>query len=131
MGAHPYQYVVDYDEDAQAALDRLRGDVFRRGAYRGAGRGASSPDEALAQSDESGTRSILDITRLSSRPALCAAAPVSEEERTRYFGTSLPTLAAVEESDAFWEELDRGKARYLPVLEEGTKRLLFAGYSFD
>lgn len=131
MGAHPYQYVVDYDEDVQAALDRLRQDVFRRRAYRGAGRGARSPDEALAQSDEAGTRSILDITHLSSRPAQCAAAPVPEEERERYFGTSLPTLAAVEESDAFWGELERGEARYLPVLDGVTKRLLFVGYSFD
>lgn len=30
MGAHPYQYVVDFEEDVQAALDKLRRGCCRR-----------------------------------------------------------------------------------------------------
>jgi hypothetical protein len=38
----------------------------------------------------------------------------------------------VEESDDLWEELERGEARYLITHEaDGTKQLVFAGYSFD
>jgi hypothetical protein len=45
MGAEPYRYVVDYQEDVQRALDALRLDVFRKGEYEGAGNGAENPDE--------------------------------------------------------------------------------------
>jgi hypothetical protein len=131
LGARPYQYVVDYDEDPQSALDRLRDDVFRKGSYRGASRPAASPDEVLARSDACGTRSILDIVRIAPRPAPCAAAPLSVEELVRFFGTTLPTLSAAEASDAFWEAIGCGQACYLAVLVGQDKRLLFAGYSFD
>lgn len=68
MGGEPYYYVVDYEPDTQAVLDRLRQNVFASGRYRGAGRGPRSPAEALEQSRESGTASILKITRVASRP---------------------------------------------------------------
>lgn len=34
MGADPYFYVVDYDEDVEAALERLREREFKAGRYR-------------------------------------------------------------------------------------------------
>ena len=36
MGGHPYQYLVEYDDDLQAALDRLRNKVCGSGALCGA-----------------------------------------------------------------------------------------------
>jgi hypothetical protein len=54
MGGHPYQYLVEYDDDLQAALDRLRTEVFRSGRYYGAKRNPKSPEEALELAGETG-----------------------------------------------------------------------------
>lgn len=132
MGAHPYQYVVDYREDAQAALDKLREEVFRSGQYQGANLGAKSPEEALEIAGEDGTRSILDIKRVTESPEYFCAAPVIGSELIRYFGTDKPTLAMVENCEAFWMDIERGMARYVVCHEAGLPRkILFAGYSFD
>jgi hypothetical protein len=132
MGSEPYQYVVPFQEDVQAALDELRAEVFRSGNYHGAGRGAKTPEEALEAADEAGTRSILDIARVQKEPRFCCAAPLTLEELMRYFGTENPTVAMVERCDAFWENLERGKARYVVIREDGVpSKIVFAGYSFD
>lgn len=131
MGGHPYQYVVEYEPDIQAVLERLRADVFREGKYFGSDRKPASPQVAVKQAGDTGTRSILDITKVTSRPDYCCVAPLTPAELTRYFGTELPTVAQVEESDEFWEELERGQARCVVALADGVRKLVFAGYSFD
>lgn len=132
MGAHPYQYIVDYQEDPGAALARLREDVFERGVYYGAERRPKTPKQALEQAGESGTRSILDIERISKRPDYCCAAPLTPDELLRYFGSATPTAAMVDQSDALWEEMERGMARYFVAYEQGIPRhIVFVGYSFD
>ena len=131
MGGHPYRYVVDHQEDFQAALDRLRADVFRRGDYYGAHPRHKSPEAAVKASGETGTRSILDITRVQAKPDYCRAAPLTREELIRYFGTEEPALSAVEDCEDFWMDLERGMARCVVVTDAGAKKLLFAGYSFD
>lgn len=132
MGADPYQYVVDYQEDAGAALARLRQDVFERGDYFGADKHPRTPKEALAWSGDSGTSSILDIEHISQRPDYCCAAPLTPDELLRYFGTATPTAAMVDQSDALWEEMERGMARYFIAYEQGIPRhIVFVGYSFD
>ena len=131
MGGHPYDYVVDYDENLQAALDRIRADVFERGQYYGADRRPKSPEAAVKASGETGTRSILDITRVQAKPDFCRAAALTREEMLRYFGTETPTLELVRDTEAFWMDLERGMARCVVVVEGGMKKLLFAGYSFD
>jgi hypothetical protein len=131
MGGHPYRYVVDYEQDLQAALDRLRADVFRRGEYYGADQGPKSPEAAVRASGESGTRSILDITKVVAKPDYCCAALLTRDEMLRYFGTDAPSLAMADDCESFWMDLERGMARCVIVLDDGKKRLLFAGYSFD
>ena len=131
MGGHPYQYVVDYDDDLQAALDRLRSDVFQKGQYYGAERKPKSPEEALELAGETGTRSILDILKVQEDPDYCCASPLTPDELQRHFGTERPSATMVEASDGFWEELERGKARCVIVYEGDARRVFFAGYSFD
>ena len=131
MGGHPYRYVVDFDQDLQAALDRLRADVFRRGDYFGADPRHKSPEAAVKASGDSGTRSILDITKVQAKPDYCRAAPLTREELLRYFATAEPTLAAVEDCEVFWMDLERGMARCVVVTDGPARKLLFAGYSFD
>lgn len=132
MGAEPYQYVVPYQEDVQAALEALRQDVFARGHYSGAEAHPKTIKQAVKQSGESGTASILDIERVSKTPGYCCAAPLTAEESERYFGKTRPTVEMVEACDALWEELERGMARYVVTYEGATpKEIVFVGYSFD
>jgi hypothetical protein len=112
MGAHPYLYVVDFREDVQAALDQLRQEVFAGGAYYGADQSPRSPEEALELAGETGTRSILDITRVADEPDYMCAAPFSREELIEYFGTATPTAVMVEGCHPLWEDLERGTVRH-------------------
>ena len=131
MGGHPYQYVVAYEDDFQAALDRLRRDVFAKGDYHGAHTSPKTPEQALERAGETGTRSILDIVKVRDAPDYSCAAPLTPGELTRYFGADRPSVQAVEESDGFWESLERGQARCVVVYDGDQRKLLFAGYSFD
>lgn len=132
MGAEPYQYTVAYDADVQVALENLRAAVFAQGNYRGAEFSPSSPDEALEMMDADGTASILDIQRVSAQPDFCCAAPFSSGELREYFGSEHPSRADVDESDVFWDELERGQARYLVLYEDAVPTAIrFVGYSFD
>jgi hypothetical protein len=132
VGAEPYEYTVPYEPDVQAALEKLRRRVFESKQFNGAEFDPPTPEAAFELTDADGTRSILDISRISDRPDFCCAAPLSPAELERYFGTPTPTEAMVRESDDFWEDLERGMARYV-ILYEGDEPsgIYFAGYSFD
>ena len=132
MGAEPYWYFVDYEEDIQSALDKLRRQVFESGAYNGTEFNPSSPEEALELAAEDGTGSILDIMSISAQPDFFCAAPWSEAELEAFFGTGQPSADMVERNQVFWDSLDRGMTRYA-IIYEGDKpsQIFFAGYSFD
>lgn len=132
MGAEPYEYLVDYDEDIQGVLAELRKQVFKSGEFNGAELNPNTPEEALHAAGEDGTRSILDVMSISDEPQFCAAAPLSPEELQEYFGTDKPTAEAVQDNEDFWENLERGVARYIIIYEgDVPKKIFFAGYSFD
>jgi len=132
MGAEPYEYTVPYEPDIQAALDKLRRRVFESKEFNGAEFDPPTPEAAFELTEADGTRSILDISRVSDQPDFCCAAPLSSEELERYFDTQKPTKVMLQEADQFWENLERGMARYV-ILYEGDepKEIYFAGYSFD
>jgi len=132
LGAEPYEYTVPYEPDIQAALDKLRRRVFESKKFNGAELDPPTPEAAFELADADGTRSILDISRISDRPDFCCAAPFSPEELERYFGTQKPTEAIVRKSHDFWEDLERGMARYVILCEDDEPSgIYFAGYSFD
>ena len=132
MGAEPYQYFVNYEPDVQAALDKLRTEVFASGEFNGSELSPATPEEALEMTDADGTASILDIQQISTTPDFCCAAPFTEDELESYFGTDKPQRYDIEAGDMFWDELERGHARYAVVYDGGEpKELFFAGYSFD
>jgi hypothetical protein len=132
MGAEPYRYTVGFEADIQAALEKLRAEVFAKGEYRGAEFNPATPQEALEMADADGTASILDIERVADEPDFCCAAPFSPRELRDYFGSERPSAQDVEQSDGFWDDLERGQARYV-VLYEGAQPagIHFVGYSFD
>jgi len=132
VGAEPYDYTVPYEADIQAALDKLRQQVFASGDFRGSELDPQSPEEALEMTEEEGTASILDIYRISETPDFCCAAPLSAGELNQYFGTEKPTRKQIADSFDFGEDIERGMARYIILYEGDTpKEIYFAGYSFD
>jgi hypothetical protein len=151
MGAHPYWYFVPYDASPAAALERLRRREFEAGRYspvvplidfadpiqREAEHGPGHPtiDAAVAEASETGqgTRSILDIDRVSMEFEVGAAAPFAAEDLVRAFDTERPSRSLVERRlRALLEELDRGQCGYLVVYKDGLPvELYFAGFSYD
>ncbi len=82
--------------------------------------------------DADGTASILDILRVADEPDFCCAAPFSPDDLRQYFGTDKPTRADVQKADEYWDDLERGQARYVVLYEnKQPAELYFAGYSFD
>ncbi len=132
MGAEPYEYTVPYEPDIQSALDKLRLRVFESKEFNGAEFDPPTPEAALELTEADGTRSILDISGISDEPEFCCACPLSPEQLEEYFGTRKPTEALVRNHAEFWEDIERGMARYV-ILYDGDepKGIYFAGYSFD
>ena len=153
MGADPYFYVVDYQEDLQAALDALREREFQAGRYRPAvdwpqdyftptgmkpGPGAQHEsieaifEEAAEEGNPDGTGSILDLWTIADEPTYLAASGLDDPSLIRYFGTTEPTLKDVGGNEAFWRDIDRGTGRVVIVYEDGQPvGIAFAGYSID
>src|SRR5580700_6813093 len=106
MGAHPYYYFVKHNPDIASALHELRGQEFKAGRYNPVIRylefpiDADSPSpgarhksirHAMKAADAEGTRSILDLDRISDKSEFGAVAPLSPDELQRFFGTERPT----------------------------------------
>ncbi len=132
MGAEPWACFTKFDSNIQRALDKLRGEEFAAGRFRYAEEEPTSIEEALEIADADGTASILDIMQVSDTPDFCCAAPFSAGELQAYFGTERPTRADVEQAEDYWEDIERGHARYAVLYADGTpSEIYFAGYSFD
>lgn len=132
MGAEPYQYIVDYEENIQNALNKLREIVFKSGDFCGIENNPKTPDEALELADEEGTKSILDINTISDEPDYESASPFDSDELIDYFGTNKPTIKMIKENNEFWNDIERGMARYIIIYKDDKPdKIFFAGYSFD
>jgi hypothetical protein len=146
MGAQAWFYFVPYESDLTKSLDALRRREFQAGRYtpvQGFPRFPADPqhrpgaqhasiEAARAAAGASGTRSILDMTRISARPDFGAVTPLGDDELLDLFGTARPTHDDVEDSDDLFEEIERGQGVCLVVYEnEKPSEIYFAGYSYD
>ena len=147
MGGHPWFYLVAYETDIDSALQKLRQREFQAGRYNpvisfpefpigpqspAPGAKHSSIEDAVEDSAEDGTRSILDMERVSDTPDDCAVAPLPDEDLLEFFGTTKPTPEMVEGSDELFEMLERGQGVYIVVYtDDQPSGIFFAGYSFD
>jgi hypothetical protein len=132
MGAEPWEYFVPYEEDIQAALEKLRQREFEAGRFNRSELSPESIAEALENGDAEGTRSILDITDVSESPEVCAVCPLSEERLMELYGSDQPTREMIEANMDFFEEIERGQGVYI-IVYKGKKpsEIFFGGYSFD
>lgn len=147
MGGHPWFYFVEYEPDIAAALQKLRRREFEAGRYNPAvsfpdfpvndespapGAQHGSIEEAQEEADADGTRSILDMERVSDAADYGAVAPMPPEVLRDLFGTNEPTREMVEGSDELYDALERGQGVYVVIYEGGRpSEIFFAGYSYD
>jgi hypothetical protein len=147
LGGHPWFYFVEYEPDVEAALRKLRRREFEAGRYNPAvdfpdfpvtpqspapGAQHDSVEEAIEEADADGTRSILDMERVSDVADYNAVAPMPREVLLDLFGTERPTREMVEGSRELYDALERGQGVYVIVYEgERPSEIFFAGYSFD
>lgn len=153
MGAHPYWYFVPYEDDVEAALQKLRLREFLAGRYNPVmprqtfpidlsapvpGAKHASIEQVMEQCDETGTRSILDIMQVAPAPfdgrgmPFMTAFPLASSDLERLFGTSKPSREQVETNKPMWDRIERGSAIYTVIFDKGEPHeIFFGGYSFD
>ncbi|MFO0892567.1 MAG: hypothetical protein U0790_25920 [Isosphaeraceae bacterium] len=147
MGAEPYFYFVKHQADLDRALQELRRREFQAGRYYPAmdelefppdedspapGARHASIEQAFEDADADGTRSILDLERVSDQPDFGVVTPLGEDALRRYFGTTEPTRAMIEQNMDFFEDIERGHGIAIVVHQDGApSELFFAGYSYD
>ncbi len=147
MGGEPWYYFVPYQVDVNGALQALRRREFEAGRYNpvtpflefpvnaaapGPGAQHASIEEAIEDADADGTRSILDMARISDEPDYGSVTPLSDDDLVDLFGTSKPTREMIESNDELFEALERGQGVYIVAYQEDEpSEIFFAGYSFD
>jgi hypothetical protein len=147
MGGEPWFYFVPYQADIDSALQALRRREFQAGRYnpvtpmpafpvdaRAPAPGArhQSIEEAIEDADADGTRSILDMERVSDEPDFGLVTPLSDDDLVDLFGTSKPTREMIESNEDLFEALERGQGVYIIAYrDDRPSEIFFAGYSFD
>jgi len=121
MGAEPFEHLVEFQPDAQSALDALRDELAP---------GESEPSSEMSFGMD--RPAILFISAVSSRRQPGCATPLTPEEVLHHFGTQRPTRSHTARADSLWDELDRGSAVFTTLyVGERPRWIWFAGYSFD
>ena len=147
-------HIVEYEDDAQVALERLRMKVVHArdfvdawAALRSIGTPAGdeprTPDEALEfnwKHYKCGTQSVIDIVRVSDRTPVAdrweseTAYALSSDEVREFFGEQEEYVDRVENAvSSILETCDCDMARYVTLLnrENEPVSILFAGVSCD
>ena len=99
----------------------------------------TSIETLIAWNAEEGTHSIIDIVEILPKPGFGAAAPLSNKDLERFFGTDRPTRAMIEGKEGvlgpfLQQEMGRyrGEATYILVYKDGEPdEIYFTGYSGD
>ncbi len=147
MGAHPYWYLIPYEENLNHALEKLRYREFKAGRYNpvvpfpkfpitddseSPGPQHSDINLPLNEMEYKGTRSILDLMRVSHDNDYCTARILTQQELIKYFGTEKPSAGDVENNPSFFDDVERGKGLCIIIYEnDSPSDLFFVGYSFD
>jgi hypothetical protein len=147
LGAHPYFYFVKHKPNLQEALEELRQQEFQAGRYNpvipfpnfpisphspAPGAQHASIEEAFDDADADGTRSILDLDRISDEPEFGAVTPVPDDVLQELYNTIHPTREMVERNMDFLDDIDRGHGVSIILYKDGKPdEIFFAGYSYD
>jgi hypothetical protein len=138
---------VPYQPDITAALQELRQREFQAGRYYpwlpflefptspqlpSPGAQHASIEEACEEADADGTRSILDLDRVSAEPDFGAVTPLNEGVLQQLYGTTRSTRGMIEHNRDFFEDIESGHGIYIAVYQERPPdEIFFAGYSYE
>lgn len=146
MGAHPWFYVVPYDDDLANALGALRTREFQAGRYNpvqpfprfpvdpadAPGCGHATVEAARAAAGASGARSILDMLRIANKPDYGAVTPLDQDELEELIGDRRPSAEDILDCEELFESIERGQGVAAVAYEDGKPaQIIFAGYSYD
>ncbi len=151
MGANPWLYLVNYQPDINSVLQTLRHREFQSGRYFPAidyvffplrpdhpslGAQHDSIEAAIEDAGADGTQTILDIREISNERLPSTASPLEPIELISVFGTEMPSIDMVADTDEIPNEIfdfiGRGQSVYIVLYENGQpEKILFIGYSYD
>ena len=138
FGSLLWEYCVLYQANLQNVLEDLRDREFKAGRFYRSELRPKTFDDAMRNGDASGTRSIIDIERVSTTREPSTISPAPPEKLQALFGTDKPSHAMVEnaskklahEFQVFLETYDRGQGVYIIIYEgETPKEIYIAGWS--
>ncbi|GAA2394721.1 hypothetical protein [Dactylosporangium salmoneum] len=143
MGSSSWSYSVPYQGDVNAALQRLRQEVFECGEYYRESPGdglnrarPTGPDTLVDAQPHSGTHSVIDMVNgVSAEPAFATVSPLAPDNLAYTFGTETPTAGQVETELLIGDlrhERDRWVGTYIVSYHDGRPdRIHFFGSSGD
>jgi hypothetical protein len=130
MSGIDWHYYVLYEDDVQAALEKLRQQEFEAGRFYLSEKNPATIEEAIENGEETATRSILDMEMVANEPASGIVVPLDPAEYIRLFGTDKPTR-----KDFVWGlpiDINRGQGVYAIVYKDNIpSEIYFTGYSYD
>lgn len=142
VGGDIWCYFVPYQPDIGRALQELRQREFEAGRYHpvqpsaaddfpGSGIRYATIEEALLAAGMEGTRSILDMERVGTKPHLGVVTPLAEDLLEETFGTAQPTRQMIESEMGFLNGVERGQGVYAVAYRDGQpSEIFFAGLCY-
>jgi hypothetical protein len=138
FGSQLWEYCVPYQPDMNRVLLELRDREFKAGRFYRSEMKPKNFDEAIRNADAAGTRSILDIEKVSPTRDIMAISPAPPEKLTALFGTEKPSHTMIEDASknmshefqVFLQNYDRGEGVYI-IMYEGDRpsEIYIAGWS--
>jgi hypothetical protein len=119
-------------------LADLREREFKAGRFYRSELKPKNFDEAIRNADAAGTRSIIDIEKVSPTRDILAISPAPGEKLKALFGTDKPSHAMIEsaskkmshEFQVFLETYDRGEGLYIIIYDgDRPSEIYIAGWS--
>jgi hypothetical protein len=139
LGSQLWEYCVPYQASIQKALEELREREFKAGRFYRSELRPKTFEDAIRNADAAGTRSIIDIDKISATRELETISPAPLGMLHVLFETDKPSHAMVESASkklshdfqAFLETYGRGEGLYI-ILYDGDRpiEIYFAGWSY-
>jgi hypothetical protein len=138
FGSQLWEYCVPYQADLNKVLFELREREFKAGRFYRSELKPKNIDEAIRIADAEGTRSIIDIEKVSPTRDIMAISPAPPEKLKALFGTDKPSHGMVEnaskklqhEFQVFLETYDRGEGVYIIIYDgDRPSEIYIAGWS--
>ncbi|MFO0969553.1 MAG: hypothetical protein U0793_28680 [Gemmataceae bacterium] len=138
LGSQLWEYCVPYQADMNKVLAELKDREFKAGRFHRSELKPKSFAEAIRNADAAGTRSIMDIEKVSPTRDIMAISPAPPEKLKTLFGADKPSRAMIENASkkmlhdfqVFLETYERGEGVYITIYDgDRPSEVYIAGWS--